>query len=243
MPSSVVLQYKRVGMLSTGRVVRRLIDPGKPIELAVTEETVAHFEEIAFAQMMGAFCAALRTFPDANAIIERTDKPGILPYVFEEQMAKLLREDPTAAIRSLEFPEQTVNLSAAKPQGKAVFMQPSYLKAGYDTFSESFGFEVYVIARASSEVECPCCGRWGILVKGNLVCGFMRCQAVMPVELRSPTWAAVKVSDLLLQPVPRFYLPRGWNEGRAWLDYASLKEKYDQFLKDLKEVPSCSEIP
>lgn len=246
MPSSVVLQYKREGQLSSGRIVRRIIDTDKPIQLAVTEETIAYFEQIEYGPMINTLCVALRTFPEANAVIERTDRPGLVPYVFDESMVKLMREDPVTAIRSLQVPEQTVNMKAAKPQGEATFIQPTYIKAGYDTFAESFGYEVYLSARGGTDAECPCCGRWSRVGQGRLenkergllVCTFMRCQVVVPVVLHTPTWVSVQLMDLLQQKTPRFYLPRAWNEGRAWVDFEVLKDKYKQFLT---EVASCSD--
>lgn len=246
MSNVIVLQYKRVGQLSSGRIVRRIIDTEKPIQLAVTEETVAHFEEIEYVPMMSAMCAALRTFPGSSAVLERTDRPGLVPYVFEESMVKLMREDPVTAIRSFQVPEQTVNLKAARAQSEATFVQPTHLLAGYDTFAEAFGYELYLIARGGTDAECPCCGRWSRLGKGRLenqergllVCTFMRCQAVLPVTLRTPSWASVKTADLLQVKTPRFYLPRAWNEGRAWVDFEVLKDKYKQFLT---EVSACSD--
>jgi hypothetical protein len=252
MSDAVVLEYKRVsGDLSTGRVYLLC---GQVIADEVK------FEDLEFRKMLQLFASHLRDFKGVDAVWQRVDRPGLVPYLLDAEVTRLFREDPVAAIASMCPPPQSPSTAAAlvrttrdAEEGKQVSVA---VRAGYDVLASAFGDELAVRSRARQNgliyVECPCCGIWTpIRLTGNdptigvSQCMNTRCRVFdKPLALRSPNgkWALYRTTDLLGTASSRFYLPRTWNDGRSWVTWANLNEKYNEFEKE-KETWSCRMHP
>lgn len=240
MSEQVVLEYKRVEVtFSTGRILHK--EDG-------AEEKLYEFTALQFPQMLELFAESLRRFPEAKAVWQRTDRPGLNPYELDLRIAKMFREDPEAAIASMCPPQQELSpsmaASRARPQVKTV---GASVRAGFDTLADAFGDSVYSRARARTDgflyVECPCCGIWtpihaaGPSAKtlDNSHCMNTRCRVFdKPLALNSQgeKWVGYTTTTLLATASPRFYLPRAWNDGRSWITWEALNQKYNEYEKE-----------
>lgn len=222
----VTLQYKRVdGDQSSGC-------------LTLTTDnhlsTIDSFEAIEFAPMLYKFAQALQDYPDAQGIIQRTDRPGLVPYNLDGQTADLFRTDPVAAVASMMVNYGSPSNAIARVK-KQTAPAPSTLRVGFDTLADSFGDELYArLDVEKARVECPCCGIWNPFV-GEFVCRNPKCAKQLELEVTGK-WAAFSTSTLLSTQSPRFYFPRAWNGYQPWVTWEALNEKYNQFQK---EKTSC----
>jgi len=241
--ANVVLEYRRTeGMLSTGRVL-------------VNDERVAEFEDIEFRKMLETFAAQLQTDERNEAVFQRTDRPGILPYKLDPQVLELFRNDPVAAIDSMcppTSPSVAIDLSKRRSKPPAV----PQIRAGFDTLADSFGDAVYTRFRDGKKAgaECPGCGMWvpvhvstvqlpGLseLSYGN---ASMRCERNpncpchnhnIAVVL-SERWAGMSTEALLQTSATRFYFPRAWNDGRPWIRRKDIEKKYAEYVSEKRRT-------
>lgn len=238
----VTLAYRREGstMLSAGRVSVKQDDAPAHDEVS--------FEHLEYKRMMRELSYALRKLPDGvetKVIIQRTDRPGINPYVLDPASVSLLRTDPVAglAAMSVESPSPMQVLENIKKAAAPPTPLPT-LRVGNETLADAFGENVAFKVRAH-ELECPGCGFWGVyttprllndpdragqVFKTAFVC-HKRCNQRFIVSCHKE-WGFVGVEDLLKTPLAAFYLPRGWNNRRPWVSRADLQQKYDDYKKE-----------
>lgn len=230
----VVLEYKREGShLSTGRIVVRREEE---------EGLFLQFEGWEFKDMLRSYCEALQKYPDARAVWQRNDRPGLVPYVLDQAVTELLRKDPVAGIESLSPPAISPSSTIRRVRAERAPV-PVSIRAGFDTLADSFGDEVYVKHR-NGRIECPGCGIWLELVSEMLEPGsFFNCRnprcafhtgTLYGVKL-TERWAAIAVSDLIYSKSKRFYLPRAWNDGRPWISMDDLSRKYLEYKKEKEQ--------
>lgn len=251
MTEKIVLEYKRVNVdKSTGRIVR-LTDVG--------EDVLKTFESVEFKPMLRDFAEALQQCEDAVAVWKRTDRPGLVPYDLDPQITKLFRTDPVAAIESLCPPARNPSTTIKRIQEERKPV-PVSIRAGYDVLADAFGEDVYSRIRTRTEgiqyVECPCCGLWtpvglGLATSsfydpaehskvGWSLCANPKCrasEAVLTLKTANDKWVAYAVTDLLATQATRFYMPRAWNDGRPWVTWKDLNEKYEEYVREKEKQP------
>ncbi len=229
----VVLEYKREGQQSTGQVL-------------VDEEVLHTFTRVEFEPMLYAFASALRDHPEAIGVIQRTDRPGLIPYVLDTNTVDLFRSDPVAAIRSMSTPYGSP-LTTVKRTKEERTPIASGLRIGHNTLADSFGEELYArFDKDRNRVECPCCGIWGLVETADtngshtVRCHNPSCvvfQRTLQLKRHNGRWASFLTFDLLTTHSDRFYFPRAWNDGQIWISWENLNTKYQQFLKEKKSCP------
>lgn len=224
----VTLQYKRVnGNKSSGVIT--LAGASSGVSMLDT------FDEIEFSTMLYKFSQSLQDYPDAQAVIQRTDRDGLVPYNLDAQTANLFRTDPVAAVASMSTDYGSPSQAITRVK-KQVALEPSVLRVGYDTLADSFGDEVYArLDEDKGRVECPCCGIWNPFL-GEFVCRNPKCAQPLELEVTGK-WAAFPTSMLLATHSARFYLPRAWNDYKPWITWGALNEKYNQFQKEKMSCP------
>lgn len=238
----VVLEYKRVDMQSTGRIL---------VRQESKERVFFDFDQIDFEPMLYKFAEALQANPEAAGVMQRTDRAGLLPYALEDGIVELFRTDPIAAVKSMSTPY-------GSPSGivKRVRQEPTCttdlpypyvgLRVGHNTMADAFGDNLSCrFDKTRDRVECPCCGIWNTRVTNGM-------SGKQFIECKNPTcalrskpfyfreqndnWVAFSTFDLLATHSDRFYFPRPWNDGKAWISWEGLNNKYQQFVK---EKESC----
>jgi len=235
MTSVIVLKYKRDVDKSTGKI--ELQGSGAPQVLHV-------FERTEFSPMLTLFAEALIKHPEADAIIQRTDRDGLVPYNLERKTTDLFRTDPIAAITAMASPfgSPSTAVQRVKQEQEERTSPSGGLRVGYAILADGFGDELY--ARFDNErlkVECPCCGIWANTVGKHfkMECLNPKCSIFTKhVEFGSPTdkWATFKTADLLAMHSLRYYFPRTWNVG-SWISWADLNDKYEQYKKEKASCP------
>lgn len=189
----------------------------------------ATFLGYTFNQILEHTGEVLRNSPGHRLVMKREEAP--YPMLLPEDIEDKLRNDLPAAIEALTVGPQRIVV------GKPKALVQRGLRHGHDTLADALGDELYLrlqVRRDGSWVEDPVSGRWKPLTVDRL-CG------VLPVETVSPyrgAWCTVKTAKLLELAVPRFYLPRGWNESRGWITHDSLAALYAQYLKEKHDVSS-----
>lgn len=221
----VVLEYRRDGAgVTSGRVFYR---EGEQ------ESLVTPFEKRTFPQMMVLFAEAVTLLPEAGAIMQRNDRPGLQPFRLDKETVQLLRVDPVMVIRSMSFPDNTT----VELKKKTSALPVSPIIVGYDAIASTFGDEVYARRRAD-RLECPCCGVWAALSETESRCRSRACAVVVPVTMRGDRWASVAVPTLLATDRDRFFLPRGWNKTQPWVTRDDLEFLYQNWLRIKGAIPS-----
>ena len=228
----VILEYKREVDKSTGRVLMK----ANGSEFVFREFKAAEFKAI-----LTYFADALREYPDAKAVIQRTDRAGLVPYNLDAPTTALFRSDPVAAIEAMSTPYSNPSTTVKRVQKEREPIEPS-LRVGFDTLADAFGEELYASYDSTrNKAECPCCGIWGSIIekeKSFLLCINPSCtvyhQAV-PTTL-TPRWAAFSTEHLLRIASKRYFFPRAWNDSGLWVSFEDLTTKYEQFKK---EKESC----
>ena len=233
MGNAITLEYKRVDHHYEGIF--------KYIE---TQESFS----LEYAEMLKRLCNILeKNFPkdeEVDVILQRTDRAGLQPAPLDPQTVSLLRTNPVAGIAALTYvPPQTPLGAVARAKAEVTARVPPPLRAGIDTLAHAFGSLVYARVR-DGKIECPCCGFWirnVPQVPDNGIGDFQgvcteRCKNSFELRVYSK-WAAVSVAELLsIKSADRFYLPREWNAGQAWVSRETLQQKYDTFNKEQEKV-------
>lgn len=242
MSIEVTLEYLREGntTLSAGKVSAKQVD-GPPLASVC-------FEHFAYKRMMRELSDVLRGLPaqeETKVIIQRVDRPGLLPYVLDPATVELLRTDPVAGLQALsvESPSPSTVLARIK-ESQRPSEPPPTLRTGASTLADAFGENVAVKVRGY-ELECPGCGFWGMYVTPSLlrdpervgqvlktafVCR-KKCRQRFIVSCHKE-WGFVAIEDLLKTGLEAFYFPRGWNAYRPWVSRADLQQKYDEYQKE-----------
>jgi hypothetical protein len=226
--SEVVLEYKRVnGDKSSGRIC---------VQNNGSEEVLLSFESEEFSPMLYGFAKALQEHPDAQGVIQRTDRPGLVPYNLDAQTMDLFRTDPVAAVTSMSTPYGSPSKAVQRSKKERTQEPPASLRVGFDTLADAFGDELYSrLDSLASRVECPCCGIWNAFIE-EFVCKNPKCQQRLKPQV-SGRWAAFSTAALLATSSPRFYFPRAWNGYKPWVSREDLIAKYEQFQQEKKSCP------
>jgi len=199
------------------------------------------FSDLNFEQLLRSLSSRLREYPDATAALMR-EEAGRFGYMkYEETMVKLLREDLDRAI-SILCPPRRVVMIGDKVETSAT--SRVHVRAGYDTLADAFGDVIYCKMRRGGGVECPCCGRWGLVSCDKNQNGYFRCKVgcdcpilgkAYPMEHGG--WWGIDIRVLLHETTSkRFYLPRLWNVSGPWVSHEALKKKYETYLKEKADV-------
>jgi hypothetical protein len=193
-----------------------------------------HFQENRFAQMMSILARAVRSVDECEVFIYHYEAPNEIRL--DDATVDLLRKDPAAAIRSMQFPAQVV-------QVRDETVVPIGLRSGHDTLADAFGDQIYCRSIRVA-VECPGCGRWmGPYLKDTtqqdcyLLCG--SCDLVLKGEYINERWYAVAIEALLSLGLHKYYLPRLWNKAGPWISHGDLKQMYETYLKEKKDAESA----
>ena len=239
----VVLEYKRVDAQSSGRIhVRESFPEGGGAGGLV----LFTFDCLDFEAMLYKFAEALQEYPNAAGVLQRTDRPGLVPYTLDERTVELFRVDPVAAVKSMSTPYGSPSNTVKRTREEKAPLE-SGLRVGHSTLADAFGEELYArYDRDRLRVECPCCGIWASLnTRDEDGRQFISCKnpSCAPhgkplfVKSRNGRWASFSTFDLLATHSDRFYFPRAWNDGKVWVTWEGLNEKYQQFQKEKKECP------
>lgn len=219
----IILEYKRVvGSQTSGRVFYREGD----VELGVEP-----FENLTFAQMMVRFAEVVVRWPDAGAVIQRTDREGLQPFRLDKETTQLLRVDPVMVIRNMSSHDNVVVNLRKRPSS----LSSSPLIVGYEAIAATFGDEVYARMRVDV-LECPGCGLWAPIVQDTSQCRSKACGLVLPVIQRGDRWGGVQVSALLATTCDRFFLPRGWNTTAPWVTREHLMALYEKWIETKEKI-------
>jgi len=225
----LVLEYKRVNVdRSTGRVVLKEDGSERSPWLA--------FDSVDFPTMLRAYARLLKDNEEAVAIWQRTDRPGLLPYTLDPQVADLFRTDIEAAIVSMSPDVRSPSYKLQSIQ--AAREVPAGLRAGFDTLADAFGDKLYVRFRDNSEIECPCCGMWGSSHRDDtFICQKACANRQVRAFLVEPSgrWAGFSAQHLLDSGSSKFYFPRAWNDGASWISREKLQMKLDEYNKEKSE--------
>lgn len=234
----LTLAYRRVNgtELSTGAFLLSFSD-GNVADLE-------RFENLAYIDMMKKFAKHLTENPEAGAVIQRTDRPGLVALRMPDDEVALFRSDPAAAIRQRIIPPQVVHIGVdrAKAVEPALAVVPP-LDAGYGALPEYFGDVVFARVRSRDgehRVECVCCGTWCSTSKIDATrhsyqC--IECTTRLPIaDYKAEVgWAGFTVKDLLQLSATQFFLPRRWNVHGNWITRAELAEMYNNYVKEKNE--------
>lgn len=248
MSTEVILEYKRVDMLSSGRIYVHAIfrDEEGNVVGGGGGVTPFEFERLDFEAMLFKFAEYLQQFPNAVGVIQRTDRPNLVPYTLDERTTELFRLDPVAAVKSMSAPMGSPS-NVIKRVREEKTPITSGLRVGHSTLADAFGEELYSRYDVDRmRVECPCCGIWAALHtrdedgKQFISCKNPSCAPhgkPLFLQRRNGRWAAFSTFDLLATHSDRFYFPRAWNDGKVWITWEGLNNKYEQFQKEKKSCP------
>lgn len=223
-PVEIYLEYRRVGLHSTGRFFTKQGEVQSDIKV---------FEKLAFDTMIYALARILGSYDVSKVHLLRTDREGCLPYTLDPGTIELIRVDPVAAVRALSHPGSPSTLALRAQQERTPTIPA--IRVGYDVLADAFGTRVYA-RLLNGDLECPGCGFWSPL-EGDIFRCKKRCHIQIPVE-QEGAWASVRVGELLASPPESFYLPRRWNT-RAWITRVELDRLYSAFITE-KEKATCS---
>lgn len=219
LPEMVIRYRHDEGDTCTGELLLRWADGSLP------GEQLHELTRVVFNKMMGMVSDELRKHQVSKLIMERTDRGGLKPFVFDNPTVELLRSDPVSVIRLMNIPPIHIDLRKGKPAP----LTPIFT-AGHDTLSHGFGDEVYVKLR-KGEVECPCCGMWSPVDTSFVFGCKKKCKLMIPMRF-TEKWGVVKVQDLLTFNLDRYYLPRDWNKSNGWITRADLEALFEQWKKE-----------
>jgi hypothetical protein len=183
----------------------------------------------------------LLEYPEADAAFHRTDYGGT--YGVGAEQLRMLRQDPVEAIRYY-CPENIV--VAAKPKKEKSVNVCLPLLAGIDARAQCFGDVVFLRVRTSSyavdgaQAECPCCGTWTKVYKGEGEWGLHceECRATASLEGYHPEegWVGVRTFALLGMCRPTYFLPRRWNTFGNDITHEELSKMYERYTKEKEQV-------
>lgn len=234
----VVLEYRRVVDKSTGRIVLRS-------ERA--EDNVLHeFDGLDYGPMLTHFAEAIRSHPVERAVIQRTDRAGLVPFTLDERTFNLFRDDPVAAITAMSTPTSSPSTVVKRVKQERTPITPA-LRIGTNTLADSFGDVLFSrFRKEQGKVECPICGIWTAALDQQalgglgMLCRNPKCQA-HNVGIRfaetHERWVGFDTKALLTLGSPRYFFPRTWNPNSSWISWEDLNEKYTQFQKEKESCP------
>lgn len=227
MPDEIVLTYRREGEAYTGSLVYAV-------------KTVP-FTAKSYAWVMREVHLALVDLPEAEVQLVRDDRPGLLPVKLDPGARMLLRDDPARFIEVHTVAPRIIDMTnGQKPERVAKLVERyeiparSRLRVGHDTLADAFG-EVVYLKLHKARVESPVDGRWVILGALEQLLG-LRVQEALNTEGDLSGWATVRVEDLLAVNTEQYFLPRAWNSTGPWISKATLREKYEAYLKEKRHV-------
>lgn len=224
----LTLRYKRI---------HKKVDGDFPyqgaFELGAVQEA---FESMHFRRMVARTHEILSQHPHVERVVfQRDDRPGIVPFELGPGTVQLLRTDPTAAYRAMNFnPEPSVNVTAG-------------------SLGSEFSQHVYIRVQ-EGKVEDPLTGAWKTLAYGHKQGWKVRGEnnrsdtwlplvalvddapeGVSSIErIVFARWALVDVDELLKTAATHFYLPRPWNVNGPWIT----REELQHLSKKNKENAS-----
>ena len=227
----VILEHKRIGHEYDGRFV---LDDNKD----EVNTVLLTFSRKDYKSIICELSIFLKKYPQALAVITRTDRPGLLPISLDHEATDLIRNDPVAAIRSMHVEPLRINV---RPK----VVESPLLRVGYDSMSDSFGDYVY-IRRRSTRVESPFTGRWEEVhwsyIGLPILPGF---GLMFEIEEVNDRWMRIKTPNLLILPADmpeesaNYFIPRAWNVSGPWINHEDLNKKYDEFQQERDE---CSKV-
>ncbi len=230
----VILSYKRVeGDLSTGSIAISGAGSKDP-------KVLQSFEKITFPVLMRIFAAQLIAFPAAGGVIQRTDRPGLIPITLRLDEVDLFRTDPAEAIRQRTIPPQRVVIGVDRSERDRKVEETLHLDTGHMSLAECFGDLVYARTRIKSEsceVECHVCGTWAPVLPVNDTRWSYRCSDcntwfALDDLAHEAGFAGVSVKSLLETKKEVFFLPRRWNNHRNWVTRATLEKLFREYVKE-----------
>ena len=226
MSGDVRLTYRRVGEKYEGS-----------LSVDGTHTLPSKFKELDFAQMMTKASALLNQHKDAQLLVQRTDRAGMLPIQLEPKLRDMLRDDPTAYIKANTIPARTLDLRGERTSALAAKHQvPRHggLRNGLNILADAFGEVVYAKAKKWAggvwRYEHPATGRWSDLPTIEYWLQSHDTE-VQPLDDKNG-WLLLSVEQLLRANAERYYFPREWNEFGSWITKEQLRQKLDQFRKD-----------
>lgn len=262
MGSQVILAWRRRSELSGDD---HLLDGYFDIKFDDGSDKPLEFEGLPYPRMIGLFANHACEHPEASLYIQRLDQePEPVLMKLEDNMAKLLREDPVSYIRATSPPARVIKLKlgdsvkatkVAPNKGEVdmddfrVESAKSPIQGGYDTIAESFGDDIF--CRVSGDlVECPNCGRWARMwpaenvLQSNMNMRSLQCDSCLFKELvvlqgGKRSWAVIPTEVLLQNETTgqkRFFIPRAWNKDGPWIKYEELKQRYEAFCKERRDA-------
>lgn len=215
--SDVVLAYYREGARYVGHV-------------ELPEGLQSHFDTTEYAQMLQVARDVIGMYAGSGLVLQRTDRPGLLPVKLSEEQFKLLVDDFSAYIAANTIPSRIVNSDRPRTRASALtakYIIPSGIDAGYATLGQVLGDDVYFRRRAD-KVEHPVTGRWVTLEV---------LQQILPeAKVASTEWVKVPTAELLRLATPRFYLPRAWNVEGRWILHETLRRLFNQYKEEKSNV-------
>lgn len=199
--TEVLLRYQRTDVDRCSGVIIR------------DAEELERFSSLPFSKMMGSLSSVLRCIEAPVVRIQRTDRQGLVPMRLDDLTVELLRTDPVLCIRLMHYESKPAPVKA-----NPVF------RSGYDTLADAVGEQVYLGRDGSGAVECPGCANWVAFTPSfNCPCGLL-------LQLHSTEhWAYANTQDLIAARLPRYYLPRAWNQKGLWISWADLSALYNQW--------------
>lgn len=224
--AEVLLSYRRVGEGYTGALCG------------------VEFHDVSYASMMMATSLRLQEDPDAHLILQRTDRPNLMPASLSPAQLLLLREDPLRYIKQTSASDVVIDLRGSKQGHPARIPRSGGLRTGHDTLAAAVGSRVYLRLRGTDSacrVEHVGTGRWVAL--SDFLREFSALSShhhAWDLHFITDTsgWLSVSTELLLGFDLDRFYLPREWNPNGNWITKAELQALYERFKKEKDECHS-----
>ncbi len=214
------------------------------------------FVGLGFTEMLQKLSDTLGHWPGEpliDVVFQRTDRLGLLPVQLDEATAHLIRTDVGAAVAALSLKDRSPSNAVKREVANRVPIVPAPIAVGDDVLASTFGGQLYFKVRGH-ELECPCCGFWGVFTTPGLlnnpersgtsfktifVCG-KKCGRTRLQVTCNKNWGYVDTEHLLeTSACNLFYFPRVWNGSRPWVTRDALQQMYKQYLNE-KERALCS---
>ena len=189
--------------------------------------------------------------PGAAVTLLRNERAGARPLLLDEELRRLIRDDPVRAIRAMTVEVGSAVASSGRPE-------PSV----YNAVAELFGERVYIRMK-NGTFEDPNTGTWrtiayapkrfaavsgGWFIRGErdsvaswlpvrlpelegLAVEVSEGMEAVGLELAKCQWATASVEDILKQNSNRYFLPRRWNSSGQWITRTELRTLLDTYLQ------------
>jgi hypothetical protein len=210
------------------------------------------FEGYTFSRMMSRLASVLRKYEQCDHLVLERKEIEDSSYEMSPTEVQQLREDPAAAISSMQVPDRTVVVRDPEklvcyPKDEPVMQ--SLLRAGHDTMADAFGYYTYFRLR-DGKIECPYDGRWkeysvvtafgtpGVFYKGldSDEPGALWFSPDIVDENWSRTFTKTLLDVWEKKGLSRYFLPRRWNKSGPWISHEELKQKYETYLKEKEDA-------